>query len=345
EGGWARAARAVMRRPLPYLLVTVAVLLLLASPAPRAEFGGFDERELPAGAESRVVAERIRDDFPLVQQDPVVALVSGVTPAQAEAFAAQLTALPAVTGAAVTAQRGDSAVITVSYPGESTGDAAADAVRQVRDAAAPPGAEVLVTGRTASEVDLLASLRAGLPWMLTLMAAAVMLVLFFAFGSVVVPIKAVLMNLFSIAAALGVVVWGFQDGHLAGLLNFTPTGFMDPTVLLLAAAILFGISTDYEVFLLSRVREEWDHTGDNTSSVAYGLQRTGRIITAAALLLIVVIAGFTTGQMALVKLLGIGVIVAIALDATLIRIVLVPVTMRVLGHWNWWAPGPLGRVY
>src|SRR5690606_38162292 len=224
EGGWARAARAVMRRPLPYLLVTVAVLLLLASPAPRAEFGGFDERELPAGAESRVVAERIRDDFPLVQQDPVVALVSGVTPAQAEAFAAQLTALPAVTGAAVTAQRGDSAVITVSYPGESTGDAAADAVRQVRDAAAPPGAQVLVTGRTASEVDLLASLRAGLPWMLTLMAAAVMLVLFFAFGSVVVPIKAVLMNLFSIAAALGVVVWGFQDGHLAGLLNFTPTG-------------------------------------------------------------------------------------------------------------------------
>src|SRR5690606_4237155 len=223
--------------------------------------------------------------------------VSGATPEQAAAFADQLTALPAVTGAAVTAQRGDSSVITVSYPGEPTSDAAAEAVRQVRDAEPPAGAEVLVTGRTASEVDLLASLRAGLPWMLMLMGLAVMLVLFFAFGSVVLPIKAVLMNLFSIAAALGVVVWGFQDGHLSGLLDFTPTGFMDPTVLLLTAAILFGISTDYEVFLLSRVREEWDRTGDNTSSVAYGLQRTGRIITAAALLLIVVIGGFATGEM------------------------------------------------
>src|SRR5690606_32291088 len=129
------------------------------------------------------------------------------------------------------------------------------------------------------------------------------------------------------------------------LLDFTPTGFMDPTVLLLTTAILFGISTDYEVFLLSRVREEWDRTGDNTSSVAYGLQRTGRIITAAALLLIVVIGGFATGEMGFVKLLGIGVIVAIALDATLIRTVLVPATMRVLGRWNWWAPGPLRRVY
>lgn len=345
EGGWARVARSVMRRPVPYLVGTVAILLLLASPAPRAEFGGFDERELPAGAEPRVVAERIRVDFPQVQPDPVVALVSGATPEQAAAFADQLTALPAVTGAAVTAQRGDSSVITVSYPGEPTSDAAAEAVRQVRDAEPPAGAEVLVTGRTASEVDLLASLRAGLPWMLMLMGLAVMLVLFFAFGSVVLPIKAVLMNLFSIAAALGVVVWGFQDGHLSGLLDFTPTGFMDPTVLLLTAAILFGISTDYEVFLLSRVREEWDRTGDNTSSVAYGLQRTGRIITAAALLLIVVIGGFTTGEMAFVKLLGIGVIVAIALDATLIRTVLVPATMRVLGRWNWWAPGPIARLH
>jgi RND superfamily putative drug exporter len=153
------------------------------------------------------------------------------------------------------------------------------------------------------------------------------------------------MNLVSIGASFGVVVWVFQDGHFASLLGFTPTGFIEPTMPILMLAILFGLSTDYEVFLLSRVREEWDASGDNRASVARGLQRTGRIITAAALLLGVVVAGFATGQMAFIKLVGVGMIVAIAVDATLVRALLVPATMRLLGRWNWWAPGPLGRVY
>jgi RND superfamily putative drug exporter len=181
--------------------------------------------------------------------------------------------------------------------------------------------------------------------MALLMAAATLVLLFLAFGSVVLPVKAVLMNMVSIGASFGVVVWIFQDGHFADLLGFTPTGFIEPSNPILMLAVLFGLATDYEVFLLSRVREEWDRSGDNTASVAAGLQHTGRIITAAALLLIIVVAGFASGAMAYIKLIGIGMIVAIVVDATLVRALLVPATMRLLGRWNWWAPGPLGRIY
>jgi len=162
---------------------------------------------------------------------------------------------------------------------------------------------------------------------------------------VVLPLKAIVMNAVSIGASFGVVVWVFQDGHLADLLGFTSTGFLEPTNLVLMLAILFGLSTDYEVFLLSRVREEWDRTGDNRTAVAAGLQRTGGIITAAALLLIIVIGGFATGGAATIKMLGVGTLVAVAVDAALVRTLLVPATMRLLGRWNWWAPGPLARVY
>ncbi|MFD0785614.1 MMPL family transporter, partial [Micromonospora azadirachtae] len=260
-------------------------------------------------------------------------------------FADRITQLPGVTGVTVTANRAEATLLSVTYPGEPTGDVAQDVVRAVRDLPGPAGAEVLVGGRPGADRDLLDSLGARLPWMALLMAAATLVLLFLAFGSVVLPVKAVLMNLISIGASFGVVVWIFQDGHLADLLGFTPTGFIEPSNPILMLAVLFGLATDYEVFLLSRVREEWDRTGDNTAAVAAGLQHTGRIITAAALLLIVVVAGFATGGMAFIKLIGVGMIVAIVVDATLVRALLVPATMRLLGRWNWWAPGPLGRVY
>jgi uncharacterized membrane protein YdfJ with MMPL/SSD domain len=179
--------------------------------------------------------------------------------------------------------------------------------------------------------------------MLAIMALVTAGVLLLAFRSVLLPVKAVLTNVVSIAATFGVLVWAFQDGHLAAALGFTPTGVLEPTVLVLVLAELFGLATDYEVFLLSRVREQWDATGDNRAAVATGLQRTGRIITAAAALLIVVTAGFATGQIVVTKLIGVGLVVGILIDATLIRALLVPATMRLLGRWNWWAPGPLGR--
>jgi trehalose monomycolate/heme transporter len=344
-GGWARLARSVMRRPIPYLVGVVAVLALLAAPFVNIQWGGFDERVLPAGASSRMVTERIATEFPGGTVAPVGVLVSGASAEETQRFTEQIARLPHVTGARITANRGESSLVSVTYPGEPTGDEPADVVRAIRDLPAPPGAEVLVGGRTAADIDLLHSLGTRLPWMALIMAAATLVLLFLAFGSVVLPVKAVLMNLVSVGASFGVVVWAFQDGHLAGLLDFTATGFIEPTNPILMLAVLFGLATDYEVFLLSRVREEWDATGDNTGAVAVGLQHTGRIITAAALLLIVVVAGFATGGIAFIKLIGIGMIVAIVVDATLVRALLVPATMRLLGRWNWWAPGPLAKVY
>jgi trehalose monomycolate/heme transporter len=218
-------------------------------------------------------------------------------------------------------------------------------VEAIRDLPPPPGGMVLVGGRDAAVVDLLDSIGARLPWMALIMAVATMVLLFLAFGSVLLPVKAVLMNVVSIGASFGVVVWIFQEGNLEGLLRFQSTGFIEPSNMILVLAVLFGLATDYEVFLLSRIREEWDAGGDNTSAVASGLQHTGRIITAAALLLIVVVAGFATGGVTVIKTIGVGMIVAIIVDATLVRALLVPATMRLLGRWNWWAPGWLGRFY
>ncbi|HEY8471364.1 MAG TPA: MMPL family transporter [Natronosporangium sp.] len=345
EGGWARLARSVMRRPVWYAVGVVVVLALLAAPALRMQFGGYDIRVLPEGAEPRVVSETLERDFPDGTTDPISVFVAGAPAAEVQAYAERLAALPEVASAAITAQQGDAALISLGYPGEPTGDAAIDALDAVRDTPAPASAEVLVGGRTANDQDLLASLGDRLPWMALLIAVTIMLVLFLAFGSVVLPVKAVVMNLVSIGASFGVLVWVFQDGHLSDWLGFTPTGFIEPTMPILMLALLFGLSTDYEVFLLSRIREEWDRTGENATSVAVGLQRTGRIITAAALLLVIVVGGFAAGEMAYIKLVGVGTIVAIVVDATLVRALLVPATMRLLGRWNWWAPGPLGRVY
>jgi trehalose monomycolate/heme transporter len=345
EGPWARIARSVMRRPILYAVGVTAVLVLLATPFLRITWGGFDERVLPVGTESRDVSDRIRAEFPGGTVAPIHVLVSGQSPRQGQEVAAAIARLPDVTGAEVTANRGGSSLVTVGYPGEPTGDAARQLVRDIRGLPEPAGAEVLVTGRTGTDIDLLDSLGTRLPWTALIMASATLVLLFLAFGSMVLPVKAVLMNLVSIGASFGVVVWVFQEGHLASWMHFTPTGFIEPSNPILMLAVLFGLATDYEVFLLSRIREEWDRTGDNTASVAAGLQYTGRIITAAALLLAIVVAGFATGGVAFIKLIGVGMIVAILVDATLVRLLLVPATMRLLGRWNWWAPRPLAAFY
>ncbi len=171
------------------------------------------------------------------------------------------------------------------------------------------------------------------------------MLLFLAFGSVVLPVKAIVMNVLSLSATFGVVVWIFQEGHLSGLLHFTPTGTIDPTMPILMLAIIFGLSMDYEVFLLSRIRERYDVTGDNTAAVAGGLQRTGGVITSAALLLVIVIGAFSASGITFIKLLGVGMIVALIVDATIVRVLLVPATMRLLGPVTWWAPRPLRRFY
>jgi RND superfamily putative drug exporter len=346
SGAWARLAHSVMKKPLLYAGAVAAVLITLALPALKISFGGFDERLLPPDSTIRTVSDRLESDFTgTTTTYPIQILLRGTTQADAASFVDTVTTVQGVTSANLIGVQGSDALISVGYAGEPSAESSREIVTNLRSLSPPNGSQTLIDGRSAADLDLLASLNDRLPWAAAIMAGATFLLLFLAFGSIVLPIKAVVMNLISIGASFGVIVWGFQQGHLASLMNFTATGFLDPSTLILVLAILFGLATDYEVFLLSRVREEWDLTGDNTHAVARGLQHTGRIITAAALLLVIVVGGFATGQMAFIKMMGVGMIVAIVVDATLVRMVLVPATMRLLGRWNWWVPGPLGAVY
>jgi uncharacterized membrane protein YdfJ with MMPL/SSD domain len=352
-GGWYRLAGAVMRRPAAFAAVIVVVLLALGSPFLRISWGSVDARDLPAAAQPRVVSEQLARDFPGNATAPIEALVAFRAPVagspaehqELASYARRLGQVPGVTGAQVTGIRGDIGRIDLRYGPDPVSAQARQIVQHVRDVAPPAGARAFVGGQTAGVVDELASLSATVPWMALVMAAATFVLLFLAFGSVVLPLKAVVMNLLSLSATFGVVVWIFQQGHLSGLLQFTPTGFIDPTMPILMLAIIFGLSTDYEVFLLSRVRERYDQTGDNTDGVATGLQRTGGVITSAALLLVIVIGAFSASGITFIKLLGVGMIVALVIDASIVRVLLVPATMRLLGRANWWAPGPLRRLY
>jgi trehalose monomycolate/heme transporter len=343
--GWARLARSVMRRPVLYLAAVIVVVGVLAAPLAGIRFGGFDERILPPGTEARVTTEQIAADFPGGAGSLIQAVVTGASAAGAQQLADRIGALPGVTGARVSASRDTTTLVSVRYAGPPAGSGAYQAVRDIRALPLPAGVRMLVGGSPAQDVDLLASLGARLPWMAAIMAAVTFLLLFLAFGSVVLAADAVLMNLASVGASFGVMTWIFQHGHLSGLLGFSATGVLEPTIPVLILAVLFGLATDYEVFLLSRVREAWDKTGDNTTAVAAGLQRTGGIITAAALLLIVVVAGFSTGTIVFTKMIGVGLTAGLLLDATIVRLLLVPAIMRLLGKRNWWAPAPLAALY
>ena len=340
-GRWSRLAGSVMRRPVLYAVGIVAILLALGLPFLRVSFGGIDTRALPAGTESRVASEVIDRDFTANATSPIEAVVTG----DPTAWAGAVRALPGVTSAQVTGTAGDTSRVSIGYAADPMSGEARDLVSRVRDVPAPPGGEVLVGGRTAELSDLLSSIGSRLPWMAVCVILSSFVLLFLAFGSVLLPIKAVLMNILSLGASFGAIVWIFQDGHLSGLLDFTPTGTLEATQPILVLALVFGLSMDYEVFLMSRIREQYDLTGDNTAAVATGLQRTGGIITSAALLLIVVIGAFSLSGITFIKLIGVAMIIAILVDATVVRALLVPATMRLLGPANWWAPGPLARVY
>ena len=273
-------------------------------------------------------------------------MVTGVTnPPQLAAYTARIGAIPGVTGVQTTAQHGTSVRLDVGYTPQPDSPQARQIVTSIRALAPPPHASVLVGGTTAMLVDELSSLGGTLPWMALLTVLATLVLLFLAFGSVVLPVKAIVMNILSLSATFGVIVWVFQWGHLSGPLGFSATGTIDPTMPILLLAIIFGLSMDYEVFLLSRIRERYDETGDNTVAVAAGLQRTGGLITSLALLLIIVVALFSASSVTFLKLLGVGMIVALIVDASIVRILLVPATMRLLGRANWWSPAPLRRLY
>src|SRR5579863_4443435 len=351
SGGWYRLANSVMRRPVAYVAVITIGLLALGAPFLRISWGGTDASTLPAASTVRQVSEALNREFPVNSTAPIEALVTlprttGATAALG-AYLHRIDAIPGVTGAQITGSRGDVVRVDIGYAPATLSSAARHIVTEVRDTSPPPhtGAAVLVGGQTAGLVDELGSLGATLPWMALLVGVSTFVLMFLAFGSVVLPLKAIVMNVLSLSATFGVIVWIFQWGHLSGLLQFTSTGSIDPTMPILMLAIIFGLSMDYEVFLLSRIRERYDQTGDNTAAVAAGLQRTGGVITSLALLLIIVVGAFSASGITFIKLMGVGMIVALILDATLVRVLLVPATMRLLGRANWWAPRPLRRLY
>jgi RND superfamily putative drug exporter len=344
-GAWSRVANSVMRRPLAYLVVIVVALVALGLPFRNVVFGGIDARALPADTESRQVSETLDRDFTRNATTTMTVVVDGADASNLRSYVERLRTVPGVTAAQITRTAADTSLIAVGYDADPISPQARQLVTDVRTVPAPAGSSVLVGGDTAELVDLLQSLRRTLPWMALFVALVSFVLLFVAFGSVLLPLKAIAMNALSLTATFGALVWIFQQGHLSGLLGFTPTGTIEATQPILMLAIAFGLSMDYEVFLLSRVREQWDHTGDNTTAVATGLQRTGRIITSAALLLVIVIGAFSTSGVTFIKMIGVGMIIAILLDATVVRALLVPATMRLLGRYNWWAPRPLARFW
>ena len=349
-GPWYRIARTVMRRPALFVVAITAALLVLGSPFLSIRWGGTDARSLPAGAPARVVTEALGRDFPGNPASPVevIAQLPGApaTPAARDALTAYVSRLgrvPGVSAAQLTGLRGAVARVDLHYAANPDSVAARGIVTAARDVPAPPGARSYVGGSPAELVDELGSLSSTLPWMALIVCVATFVLMFLAFGSVVLPVKAIAANVLSLSATFGVVVWIFQEGHLSGLLRFTPTGTIDPTMPILMLAIIFGLSMDYEVFLLSRIRERYDATGDNTAAVASGLQRTGGLITSLALLLVIVVGAFSASGITFIKLMGVGMIVALVVDATIVRVLLVPAAMRLLGRANWWVPEPAAR--
>jgi trehalose monomycolate/heme transporter len=343
HGAWAAVAHSVMRRPVAYLVLITVALLTLAAPFLGVRWGSVDYRVLPQDAPAHVAAEKLNTAFG-PERSSASLLLRDASPADVRAYTSRVAQVDGVLDVQPVAQDGSTTLLRASWAGNSQTEASQEIVAALR-AVDPPDGEALVGGLSANTVDLLDSVGAHLPWMGLIVVGVMLVLLFLAFGSVVLPVKAVLMNALSIGASFGVVTWIFSAGHLEHLLGFESTGFLDATQPILMLAILFGLSMDYEVFLLSRVREQWDRTHDNTAAVAVGVQKTGRIITSAALLLAVVIGAFGTSGIVFMKMIGIGMLVALLVDATVVRALLVPATMKLLGSVNWWAPGPLRRFW
>jgi putative drug exporter of the RND superfamily len=383
NGFWVRLSVAVMARPVAVLIPTLALLLLLGSPFLRVNISSPDATILPPDLPSRQAFDTLVSEFGVGEISPFLIVLQSQTPGDLftrehlesiYAVSARLASDPRVTrvqsivpptlprneavGVAML-QRGlnwlgvgtgagrlanDNAAVIVAYTSFLPNDAQNKALLAELRAMELPGLTLLVNGGTAEIVDVVDLMYADFPKAIALVVAATYLVLLVLFRSVLLPLKAVLMNGLSILASYGALVWVFQEGNLSRYLGFTGLGFVEASLPVIMFCVLFGLSMDYEVFLLSRIREEWERTGNNTQAVAVGLQRSGRIITSAALLVVVVAGSFVTADVVLIKALGFGIALAVFLDATVVRALLVPSTMRLLGEWNWWLPAPLQRL-
>lgn len=384
RGAWARIANTVMRAPVTVAVLTTAFLLLLGAPFLRLEGSVGGITVLPVEAEARKVADLLASDRFTAEEMPSIQVVltteapvlteaglesveryvdavsglgqvasveavvggeGGRSPSEVLGMLAQ----PGAVGAQVRGRlerivQGDRTVLQVATSVPAGSSAAESLVEEIRTVDVP-GVDAVVGGTPAQQLDLRNALSSRLPWAITIICAFTFVVLFLAFGSLVMPLKAILMNILSLTASFGALVWIFQDGRFEWLLGYTSTGTIELTIPVVMFAVVFGLAMDYELFLLSRIREAYDAEKDSKTSVATGLEQTGRIITRAALLLIAVMLGFIMADMRLIKELGVGMAIAIAVDATIVRALLVPATMELLGRYNWWAPGWLARLW
>jgi len=342
KGLWYRLAHGVMRRPGIIASTTAAVLLLATIPALRTHWTGVDASALPRSQSARVVSDALARDFPTVDGTPMTLVVSAPARARAQlgAYAALVRDVPGVTSVSPPVAKGHGIwQIDASVRGLGIEPPAQRAVGAVRALHAP--FRVAVGGEAASFHDQQSAIAASLPLALSILVVSTLVVLWLMTGSVVLPIKALLMNALTVGAATGLLVLVFQDGRLTGPLAYTSQGGIESTDFLVLAAIVFALSTDYGVFLLTRIKEARDGGLDEREAVAAGLQRTGALVTAASVLLAVAIGAFATSKVVFLKEVGLGAAAGVLIDAFLVRSFLVPSLMGLLGGWNWWAPGPV----
>jgi RND superfamily putative drug exporter len=344
EGIFSRLTARVQRRPWLVVAGSLAILAILASPALGIQLRNSGLELLPKGDADRVFVSDFDASFPQLR-DPDVRLVAEASGAELQAWeAANLASLDGVVGVTPTTESDDLAIsgLVLSFP-DPGGPDAVNLVKEIRSL--DPPFRLYVGGTAANQVDFIGAITSGAPLALGIVILGTFILLFFMTGSLLVPVKALLINTLSLSASIGVAVWIFQHGHLEGPLQFSSVGGLETYVVVLILAFGFGLSMDYEVFLLSRIKELVDRGVPNDEAVRLGLQRSGRIITSAATIVIVVFLGFAAGKILVIKELGVGLAFAVLLDATLVRLLLVPATMTLLGKWNWWAPKPLKRLY
>jgi uncharacterized membrane protein YdfJ with MMPL/SSD domain len=343
SGAWYRLSRAVMRRPGTVAAVSAAVLIAMGIPFLGLKLTAVDASVLPEASSARQVDDALKRDFDVRRTTPITLVAVAEPGAGLGRYLDRVRNVAGVLEVGPPRREGGLTLVDAVPRRGALSEESQAALREVRGL--DPPFEVLSRGQTAALVDLKESLANHLPAALAVLMGTTVVVLFLMTGSVVLPIKALLMNLLTMSAAFGLLVLIFQDGRLEGLLDYTSQGALEATQPIFLFAVAFGLSTDYGVFLLARIKEARDSGLPNEEAVPVGLERTGRIVTAAALLFSVAVGAFATSEIIFIKELGIGTALAVLIDATIIRALLVPSLMKLLGEWNWWAPRPLARLH
>jgi len=346
QGTWYRLTHRVLARPGIVAAAVTVALLAFASPTLRVHWSGVDASALPTSQSARVVEDRLASEFPQLDASPAVVAVSAAPDAgpALEAYASRLRAVPGVRSVAAPRDLGSGTwAISVALEGQAVARVAQHAIASVRAVPAPFPADV--TGDAAEFADQRAAISSGLPLALAILVLGTLSILWMLTDSVVLPVKALLMNALTVGAATGLLVLVFQDGRLEGPLGYTSQGGLEQSDFLVLAAIVFALSTDYGVFVLSRIKEARDGGASNDEAVAVGLQHSGSIVSAAAVLLAVALGAFATSQIVFLKEIGLGAVFAVLLDAFIVRALLVPSLMGLLGRWNWWSPRALHALH